>query len=221
MGRQGMSKELFDAIKKGDAATVERLVDGDPRLVNARDDNGLSPILIALYWGQKDIAGAILRRGPELNVFEAAAAGDARRVRELVDGDRTQANATSADGYSALGLAAFFKRRDVVRYLLDAGADTRPASRQGGFTPLHSAVATDAGERDIDVVRMLLEKDADPNAKNASGSTALHTAAFTGDREVIDLLLARGGDPTIRNNDGKTAADIARERKNEEIAGRL
>ena len=216
-----MATELFTAIKGGDKATVERLLERDRALVDARDEKGLSPVLAALYRGQDEIVRAILRRRPKLNVFEAAAAGDLARVRELVTPDPAQANATAPDGYSPLGLAAFFKRREVVRYLLEAGGDPRPASRQGGFTPLHSAVATDAGASDIAIVRMLLDKGAEPNAKSQSGSTPLHTVAFTGDRASLDLLLKHGADPTIKNNDGKTAADIARERGQGEIVERL
>lgn len=216
-----MATELFTAIKGGDKAAVERLLERDRELVDERDESGLSPILTALYHGKNDIATAILRRGPKLTVFEAAAAGDAARVREIVGRDPSQASAIAPDGYSPLGLAAFFKRREVARYLLDAGADPRPASRQGGFTPLHSAVATDAGAGDVEIVRMLLDKGADPNAKSQSGSTSLHTVGFTGDGESLDLLLKHGGDPAIKNKDGKTAADIARERGHQEIADLL
>jgi len=207
-----MATELFTAIRGGDATTVERLLERDRGLVDARDENGLSPILAALYHGHNDIAKAILGRRPDLNVFEAAAAGDVARVRELVGGDPARANGVAPDGYSALGLAAFFKRRDVVRYLLESGADPRPASRNGGFTPLHSAVATDAGSADVEIVRMLLDKGADPNARSESGSTPLHTVAFTGDRANLELLMKHRADPSIRNNDGKRPQDIATER---------
>ena len=78
-----MATEMFTAIADGDAAAVERLLERDSKLVDARDENGLSPILAALYRGKNEIAAAILRRGPQLNVFEAAAAGDVARVREL------------------------------------------------------------------------------------------------------------------------------------------
>jgi ankyrin repeat protein len=216
-----MAGDLFAAIKRGDKSEVERVLDRDRDLVDARDENGLSPTLMALYYGKSDIATAILARGPKLNVFGAAAAGDAARVREIVGQERAQVNAVSQDGFSSLGLAAFFKRREIVRYLIEAGADTRPASRQGGFTPLHSAVATDAGGVDVEIVRLLVDKGADPNAKAQSGSTPLHTVGFTGDRASLDLLLKHGADRAIRNNDGKTAADIARERGHQEVVDLL
>lgn len=216
-----MAAELFAAIKGGDAAAVERLLERDRALVDARDEAGLSPVLAALYNGRLEIAAAILRRRPGLTVYEASAAGDVARVRELVGRDPAVADAASPDGYSAIGLAAFFKRRDVVRYLLDAGADPRPASRSGGFTPLHSAVATDAGPADIEIVRMLLDKGADPNARSSSGGTPLHTAAFTGDRASLDALLSHGADPLAKNGQDKTAADIASERGHADIARAL
>jgi ankyrin repeat protein len=197
------------------------MLDADPSLASAKDESGTSAVLLAHYYGKLDVAAALLSRTPTLDVFEAATAGDAKRVAALVDADRSLADAVARDGYSPLGLASFFKRRDVVKVLLERGAKPSVPSRDQGFTPLHSAVATDAGAAIHEIVRLLLDAGADPNAKSREGGTPLHSAAFTGDLETAELLLAYGADPSATDATSQTPLDIARDRRNVELAALL
>lgn len=209
-------KAFFEAIKRGDRSAVEKALAADPGMAAARDENGLSALLIALYFHEPAIADLVLSHRPALDVFEASAAGDVARVHELVDGDPSLVNAFAPDGFQPLGLAAFFKRADVVRLLLERGADATAASRNGlAVTPLHSAVADDAS---IEITRSLLAAGAAVNARSAQDGTALHTAAFVGHRAIVELLLEMGADPAAKTSAGKTPADVARERGHAEIA---
>jgi ankyrin repeat protein len=216
-----MTTQFLEAVKKGDRATVDQMLDADPSLASAKDASGASAVLLAHYYGKAEVAAALLSRGPVLDVFEAAAAGHAKRVAALVDADPSLADAVAPDGFSPLGLASFFKRRDVAKALLERGAKPSAPSRDQRFTPLHSAVATDAGTADAEIVRLLLEAGADPNAKSREGGTPLHSAAFTGDLEIAELLLAYGADPNATDAKSLTPLDIARDRRNVEIAALL
>ena len=216
-----MTAQFVEAVKKGDQAVVDRMLDADPALVSARDEDGTSAVLLAHYYGKPDVIAALLARAPALDVFEAATAGDVKRVTALVSADASLANAVAHDGYSPLGLAAFFKRREVVQALLELGAKPSVPSRDQGFTPLHSAVATDVADAEREIVRLLLEAGADPNAKSREGSTPLHSAAYAGDVEIAELLLAHGADPNATDPKGHTPLDIARDRKNVEVAAAL
>jgi uncharacterized protein len=216
-----VSEAFLDAVKKGDRETVERMLSAEPALAGARDANGTSALLLAFYYDKFVIAQLLLAQRTDLDIFEAATAGDAARIRALAAKDPSVVNAVAGDGFFPLGLAAFFKRPEAVKALLELGAHVTPASRNGGFTPLHSAIADDEGPTPKEIVRMLLDASADPNARSASGGTPLHTAAFTGDIPIVQMLLAAGGDPSIADDKGHTPLDIARERGHSEVAALL
>lgn len=216
-----MADEFLAAVKRGDRDTVDKMLRADLSLLGAKDENGTSALLLSYYYGKAEIANALLTHRPDLDIREAATVGDATRIRDLGARDPSSVNALGADGFHPLGLAAFFKRPAAVRVLLDLGADPRIGTRPAGFTPLHSAVADDAGPAAKEIVRMLLDAGADPNARSASDGTPLHTAAFIGDAEITRLLLAAGGDPDLKNDKGLTPLDLARERGNSEAAALL
>ena len=208
--------EFFAGIRQGKRDDVRAALARDPALLRSRDENGLSPILVALYWHEPDLAQDLLARGPELDVFEAAAAGVVDRVRELLDAEQSLANAFAPDGFTPLGLAAFFKRREVVALLLRRGADPNAVARHPfQVAPIHSAVADGT---DVEIVRQLVEAGADVNVRQRHGWTPLHGAAHEGDVELVAYFLDHGADAAATEDKGRTALDMARERGHERVA---
>jgi ankyrin repeat protein len=205
---------LFEAIQKGNADEVRKLLEKDPGLLAAKR-SGVSAVLVAAYHRHPEIARIFVEHGAMLDVFEASALGDVERLRELLAEDSSRANAFAPDGFTPLGLASFFGHPEAVRLLLENGANPNLASANAQrVAPLHSAVAGGKAE----IVRMLLARGADVHARQDLGFTALHGAAVEGGEEMIRLLLDHGADPAARNVAGKTPADLARERADKRAA---
>ena len=202
--------ELFDAIKKNDAAAVAALLDEDRALLGATS-NDITPVLFAVYYGHPELAELFVERGAQLSLAELAALGD----RRALDGD---VESYSTDGYPLLGLAIFFRHPALARELIARGADVSARARnQARVMPVHAATA--AG--DHDTMRLLLARGADPNARQQLGYTALHEAAARGDETMVGLLLDGGADPRAANDEGKTPADVAAEKGHAALAERL
>jgi len=199
----------FEAIRQGDVATLEAILTRDPDQAHGREA-GISALLTALYHRQASAAESIrsvLRStGVDLDLFEAAAIGDAARVRAILADEPDLVGAHSADGFTALHLACFFDRLETCEVLLDAGSSVADAAHNpSAVQPLHSAAAA----RSADIVRKLIAAGSDVDAAQQGGWTALMAAAMHGDRGMVMALLAAGADPTRRSDDGKTAADLA------------
>jgi hypothetical protein len=95
----------------------------------------LSPILDALYGGDRDEAERLRAEAAELDVLEAAALGDVERVRAILEEDADAARAWSSDGFTALHYAAYFDGPEAARVLIEHGADLEAVSTNEEWQP--------------------------------------------------------------------------------------
>jgi ankyrin repeat protein len=182
---------IFESIKAGDIDAVRAAVKEDPAVAASRDEDGRSAVRAALYVHKQDVADVLLEAGPELDVFDAAAAGDVDRLTELLDAGPDLTGAWSEDGFTPLHLAAFFGRGGAARLLLDRGADVGAVSRNDmKVQPLHSAVAG----RSTEIVAALLVAGADANARQEGGFTPLMAADKHEDEDMVRLLMDHGAE---------------------------
>ena len=88
----------------------------------------------------------------------------------------------SDDGGTPLHFAAYNGHMDMVRLLLENGANTEAMRRDDGGTPLDSA----AYNGQTDIVRLLLEEGANIEAtRSDDGSTPLDSAAYNGHLDAV------------------------------------
>jgi ankyrin repeat protein len=210
--------ELLVAIRDGNGARVRELLTADPSLADARDERGVSALMLSQYHGAHDATAAIRAVRSELDAFEAATLGDVDRLHELLHEEPSLLTARSPDDATALHFAAFFTQPDTARLLVDNGADLHAVSPTfGSVTPLHSAAAGGSAE----IVHLLLEAGSDPNIRQNGGFTALHAAAQTGDVALARDLLDHGAEVDTATDDGRTALAIAEEQGHDEVVALL
>ena len=214
----GTPAEMMEAVAAGDTERVTAMLAEDETLASARGDDGVSAVLLARYRFDRPTLEALLAADPELDLFEASAVGRVDRVRASLDDDPESVRQLSADGFTALHLAAFFGKPEIARLLLDSGArvDTY-TTNEFANQPLHAAAAG----RHIEICRLLLAAGADANATQHGGYTPLHEAAQSGDVELVELFLSAGADPTLAVADGGTPADLAETAGHHDVATRL
>lgn len=136
-------------------------------------------------------------------LLEAIAGGDVSRVATML---RPETAVNPAQGTTPLYRAAVGGHHDIVRLLLEYGADPdRPSGGHEEGLPLCAAACWDHAE----TVQALLDGGADPDAAEEGGWTALLWAAANGNLASADILLDAGADPNRADDDGDTPLTLA------------
>jgi ankyrin repeat protein len=169
----GATASFFTDAALNDVASMKRQLDADPTLAARPDGAGRPPLLYAVGAGAPEAAHLLLSKGATLN-------RPAYGVQQ-----------------SALGWAITCKQAEMVRLLLHAGAN--PDTQDESYPALHAAIYGGSDQ----MVRTLLDYDADPDAHAQSGESPLHVAAALGRAEPLTMLLKYGA-----NVNDQTGRDV-------------
>ncbi len=156
--------------------------------INAQRADGQTPVHVSIngdYWYRtRDltpnsirntwaITGYLLAKGANYAISIAAALGDKERVEELLREDPGLAKRLDSGRGSPLCYAARFGYTQVVKLLLDYGADPNMPE---DLAPRGRALFEAAAGNHLETARLLLERGADPNAEVDSSGSCLTIA---------------------------------------------
>lgn len=151
---------LFEASAVGKFDAVAHLVYTHPDAVNLHADDGFTPLGLACYFGQLEVARYLVLKGADVNL-------------------------PSNNGFHVFPIhsAAAGNYTDIVRMLIENGAQVN-VRQQAGATPLHSA----AQNGNLELLILLLENGAEINVRMEGGKLPADMAREKGFDEIAEIL---------------------------------
>jgi ankyrin repeat protein len=151
---------LFEASAVGKFDVVAHLLYTHPDAVNQHADDGFTPLGLACYFGQFEVARYLVLKGADVNL-------------------------PSNNGFHVFPIhsAAAGNYTDIARMLIESGAMVN-VKQQAGATPLHSA----AQNGNLELLILLLENGAETNVRMEGGKLPTDLARDKGFTEIADIL---------------------------------
>ena len=207
---------LWSAIDRRDAAGVQQAIrnGADVNCVGERNDRTVSPLLWACECGLDDIVRILLDAGADARwkdlfgrsaITMACWGGHLSVVEMLLNHDNGLLEIADQLGGTPLIVAIGTQHFEIVRYLLDRGANAL-ATMTDGLTTLLYACQSAAG---MDILRRLLTAGVNVEARDEVQGTALHCVAIHGGIEVMrELIVEHNADMFAVDKYGETPFDV-------------
>jgi ankyrin repeat protein len=192
---QKMPGDLQDAIRAGAIPKMQKLLQESPTMLNSRDNDMNTPLMLAVRYKKADVAAALLERNASVTL-------------------------ANNEGETALHLAC--AQGGAGQTMVDMLAEKRApflARTHGGDTPLHYAITQ--AHADADFITYLVNKGAKVNAPNNAGDIPLYAALQDAKTPpgVVDYLISAGSNLLATTRNGRRAMHPAAEFQSAQLLG--
>lgn len=194
------SKEAVEAFLYERITVLTADQDGNTclHLAAARPEDDIAKFLLTGEAAR--LVNAVNLRG-ESPLHGAVKMGHKNLIHAMIDVGAV-VNLRDNSGVTPLYEAVHTGNKKTAETLILSGADV---SKSSGQSPLLTAIR----RRDIAMVTLLLDYNADPNQQNTSGISPLMEAAQSGNEKIIELLLERGANAALTDESGGNALHYA------------
>ncbi|XP_008279349.1 histone-lysine N-methyltransferase EHMT2 isoform X2 [Stegastes partitus] len=210
---QNRRSALHAAAQRGLLEVCYMLVQAGAQ-VDAQDKDLRTPLLEAIINNHIEVARYLIQNGACVYHIEedgytglhhAAKLGNLEIVSMLLETGQVDVNAQDSGGWTPIIWAAEHKHVDVIKSLLNRGADVSINDKELNVC-LHWA----AYAGNVDIAELVLNAGCSLASVNVHGDTPLHIAAREGYLDCVTLFLSRGADIDIMNREGDTPLTLAR-----------
>lgn len=147
------------------------------------------------------------------DIIRAVRKNNIKQVRELIQ-QGYDINKPDSNGDTALILAAYEGKNEILKLLLEAGADVSVLDPGMKATALHAAAYAGRTE----AAKLLIEFNIDINRQGPyNGYTALHDAIWQNNIDTAKVIIDAGADLNIKSKNGQTPLEMARNLNRKEI----
>ncbi len=133
-------------------------------------------------------------------MVRAVMGGNLKKVQAALNSNLDINGFYNKDGLTLLMAAIYFGQNEIVKFLIDKGADVNAKANNGGTSLI---LASLKGHEDV--VKILLAKGADVNAKTNEGLTALSAARYKEHQGIVRILKAAGAKDNAMLNSNDSA----------------
>ncbi|KFF08685.1 ankyrin repeat domain-containing protein [Chryseobacterium luteum] len=138
MSAQEKAKSIFDIARSGTVAEVKDLMKQDPDIINKTNESGFSPLILACYRGNMEVADFLMDKVKDINynssmgtaLMAVVYKGDLALTQKLLD-NKSDINTADSQGTTPLIFASKLGNIEMVKLLVKNKADKNIKDKQG------------------------------------------------------------------------------------------